>query len=92
MLFSSNSKIHVHVVSEIFLNTCLSLPLYRPNVELLLPAAFPNKTYTLDLTEGKGEKKSGNISHSVHVHCHYFLYCPDCSYLAPGRGWDLTLP
>lgn len=34
----------------------------RPNVELLLPAAFPNKTYTLDLTEGKGDKKTGNIA------------------------------
>ncbi|CAH3161972.1 unnamed protein product [Pocillopora meandrina] len=32
--------------------------LLRPNVELLLPAAFPNKNYTLDLIEGKGEKKS----------------------------------
>lgn len=32
---------------------------FRPSVELLLPAAFPNKTYTLDLTEGKGDKKTG---------------------------------
>lgn len=34
--------------------------LLRPNVELVLPASFPNKNYTLDLIEGKGEKKSGN--------------------------------
>lgn len=32
--------------------------LLRPNVELVLPASFPNKNYTLDLIEGKGEKKS----------------------------------
>lgn len=32
--------------------------LLRPNVELVLPASFPNKNYTLDLIEGKDEKKS----------------------------------
>ena len=39
--------------------------LCRPNVELVLPASFPNKNYTLDLIEGKGDKKSGN--------CIYYL-------------------
>ncbi|XP_078361645.1 signal peptide peptidase-like isoform X2 [Oculina patagonica] len=37
--------------------------LLRPNVELLLPAAFPNKNYTLDLTEGKGDKKSELVNY-----------------------------
>ena len=36
---------------------------YRPSVERILPAAFPNMTYTLNLTEGKSDKKTGTGAH-----------------------------
>ena len=28
-------------------------------MDLIIPSAFPNKTYTFDLTEGKEDKKKG---------------------------------
>lgn len=46
--------------------------LCRPNVELVLPASFPNKNYTLDLIEGKDDKKSGNC---IYYSCITQLVC-----------------
>ncbi|XP_020620625.1 minor histocompatibility antigen H13-like [Orbicella faveolata] len=63
IFFKLFSKEYINLLLTVYffgLGVLAVTHLLRPNVELLLPAAFPNKNYTLDLTEGKGDKKSGN--------------------------------
>lgn len=61
IFFKLFSKEYINLLLTVYffgLGVLAVAHLLRPSVERILPASFPNMTYTLNLTEGKSDKKT----------------------------------
>lgn len=66
VFFKIFSKEYINLLLTVYffgLGVLAVTHLLRPHVERILPSTFPNVTYTLELTEGKGDKKAELVNY-----------------------------